>query len=171
MGFGKQNTGIIMREHDSIALGALDHGVVKVLAGLALTEDFRMLKSEIHALVVGLSTNEGTGLLLGITNGELTEAEIAACINLSGPLDRNDRGAAEVAERFVKLFAGTSGNRGGGVDLQFVDREGGPRMEIKPRWTFSDPEGWAFFVYNNGTILTTGATIHLVATHYGVWVT
>ncbi len=41
------------------------------------------------------------------------------------------------------------------------------------RWTFSDVEGWQWFVYNvkSGAAFTDGPTIQVFTKAYGVWLT
>ncbi len=170
MGFGKQGTGAILRETASVALGGLTNiTAIKLASGLAITEDFRILKTELYAHIKNLTGGDGEGLLLGLANGELTVAEIVECIEADGPEDRNDRVLQERAERFVKLIAGVITPLGI-LNTQFLNENGGPMITVKPRWTFSDPEGWDYFVYNTSDDITTGATCTLTAVHYGVWV-
>lgn len=173
MGFGKQHTGAIIKSHETQALGALGADTVILVGDVSPTEDFRILKSVLFGHITGLTAGEGQGLLLGIANGELSVAEIKESLEVDGPLDRNDRLAVEQAERFAKLFAAyrleditsTSGRFEGG------DESSSPKMVIKPRWTFSDNEGWNYFIYNSGPAIQTGAAATIVSTHYGVWVT
>jgi len=169
MGFGKDNKGAIIREQATIALGALAAGAAIKLNTLAILEDFRILKSEVSAVVRGLTAGQGEGLKLGIANNNLTVAEIANCIFAQGPLNRSDRTLQEEAERQVRLF-GAPPQMAGAIEFGFLGIEGGPMMEIKPRWTYSNPDGWCFFVFNDTVVLTTGATINLLATHFGMWV-
>ncbi len=118
------------------------------------------------AFVEGLTAGDGEGLTIGIANGELTVAEIAECLIADGPSDRNDRIKQERAERFVKVFGLLN-------DLQhmFVGENGSRQMQVKPRWTFSNPEGWDYFIFNAGSALTTGSTAKLLQTSYGLWLT
>ncbi len=167
-------TGVIIRENTSQALGALAAtAAIKVDPDAVMEEDFRMLKSEIFAQIEGLTAGEGVQLLFGIANGELTATEIGECLNTDGPVDRNDRANKEMAERFVKvlgMFTGDQGNQAIATE-KTINTDGRPLI-VKPRWTFSNPEGWAFFVYNQGAdVLTTNATVRVIATNYGVWVT
>ncbi len=176
MGFGKQNTGVIIREDSSQALGALANNTAILVAsgnviGGNLQEDFRLLKSEILAHVDILTAGEGEGLIFGIANGELSVAEIAEAIQANGPLDRNDRLPQERAERNVKLLGTYDMRDITAVSGKIKGDNGGPLIVSKHRWTYSNPEAWNFFVFNDGIVLTTGAQIRLVATHYGVWVT
>ncbi len=174
MGFGKGGTGAIIRQNESVSLGTLaNNTALKLTNGVTLTEDFRILKSEIIALYRGLTTGEGEGLMLGICNGELSVAEIAEALTVDGPGDRNDRVNQEQAERAVWIIA-TPGFGTGAVGASQVNLKGpngSTIIEWKKRWTFSDPEGWDFFVFNLGTALTTGGNCNLLATNYGVWVT
>ncbi len=166
-------TGVIIRERQTIALGGLADDAAIKLSALVMEEDFRMLKSEIMCVINNLTTLEGQGLYLGIANNELTVAEIAAAIVTGGPLNRNDRGTVETAMRNVKLFAALAAQAfATQVERQMVNESGGPLITIKHRWTYSDPEGWCWFVFNGtGAALTTGASVELTATSFGVWVT
>ena len=169
MGFGKNNTGAIVREHQTQALGALGADTVIKIGGVSITEDFRILKSIVAAHCTGLTDREGAGLLLGIANGELSVTEIKECLEADGPVDRNDALGSEHAERQAHIV--------GQLDFQdaiagvFKGEMGGSPITDKFRWTYSDPEGWDWFIYNSGPILTTGGSATVVATNYGVWVT
>lgn len=171
MGFGKNDTGVIIRDNSAIALSTLGgETAIVITTDITWGEDFRLLKSEFMAIVEGLTSAEGRGLVIGIADGELTAIEIAECLQADGPGDRNDNEANERATRPVWLI--------GALDIsgqtigRFRGSMGSFLMEWKKRWTFSNPEGLEFFVYNqSGTALTTGATVRVDATHYGVWLT
>ncbi len=173
MGFGKDGKGAILREQiNGSALGALaaKDGIV-VAGGITLAEDFRILKSEITAVVIGLTTGQGEdGLSLHMCNGDLAEADIEECLETNGPLNRSDRDLTERAERFVRKIGVIAGHTAD-AEHSFVGETNSPMIVVKPRWTFSNATGWKYFVYNDGVLLTTGATVELMATHYGVWVT
>ncbi len=172
MGFGKDGTGTIIRETiAAAALGALGGSDVVGFASPGITEDFRILKTVVYAAVDGMTASEGELLALYIGNGELLAAEVEAAIEADGPLDRNDRGGAELAERQVHLIGVGRKQSDADTFVQFESQEGGLIMEDKFRWTYSDSEGWAWFIYNMGGSMTTGSTLQLRATHYGVWVT
>ncbi len=170
MGFGKGGTGAIIKERTSVALGTLAQNVAIKLDGapVVLAEDFRILKSELMAQIEGLTSGEGSGLHLGIANDELSVAEIAEAINLSGPVSRNDALQSERAERAVWLISALTGPSDQ-VDQRFRGSEGGPMITWKKRWSFFDPQGWIFFIWNESAALQTGAVARCVATHYGVW--
>ena len=170
MGFGKDGKGVIIREQATQALLTLAANTALIIAtgDLTITEDFRMLKSRIAAHVDTLTAGDGEGLMLGIANGNLSVAEIAAVMQLDGPADFSDRINEEVAERFVYVISQISESLG--VNAVFKNENGGPIIEIKPRWSFSNTDGWNFFVYNDGGgAFTTGAVVRLIMTHYGVW--
>lgn len=171
--------GKIITQVQTVALLTLADQAALALDQITISEDFRILKSEICAGIINLDDDENVqGLLFGIANGELSDAEIAQAITSQGPLDRNDRLAAERASRWVKIlstaevmFQGHNSGRTT-IDAIFKNQNGGPIIESKDRWTYSDPEGWVFFVFNNsGTALATGATARMTAKHFGVWVT
>ncbi len=171
MGFGKDGKGAILRERVvSGALGALAAQDAVAFTGLVLTEDFRILKSEIIAFVSNLTPPEGSGLIFGIANGDLTAAEIEEAIEAAGPLDRNDRIPTEQAERNVKTLGVITDVSVTGKTNIIRNNEDGPMIESKHRWTYSNPEGWDWWIYNLGGSLTTGALLQLYAVHYGVWV-
>ncbi len=164
-------TGVIIRENTAEAIGTLANQNVKRNTDLVLEEDFRMLKTEVQAIITGATTGQSTGLLFGIADGELTDTEVEEVLVLDGPVDRNDNLAQERAGRFVKTLGMFV--RGATTEtLHAVGIEGGPMIISKPRWTFSNPEGWVWFVFNNSQgSFTTGATLAVTATSYGVWVT
>lgn len=165
MGFGKNSTGAILRSKETVALVTLAADTaIKLTSNISIAEDFRMLRAEVWAHVDGLTAGEGDGLTIGIANGDLSVTEIAEALLVDGPVNRNDRVKQERAERFVKVFGSLN-------DLQHLFRgeNGGHMLIVKPRWTFANPEGWDLFIFNNGLALTTGATVRLIATYYGLW--
>ncbi len=175
----KKFDGTIIREIQTVSLGTLaDQAVIK-LTSLTLGEDFRILKSEITAGIVGFDDDSRmSGIILGIANNELTVAQIAEALQVNGPLNRNDSQGHERGSRWVKVLSQArletrSPNAATGVtDLIFPGEGNSPIIESKDRWTYSDPEGWCFFVLNNtGSVMVTGAQCRLLATHFGMWVT
>ncbi len=176
MGFGKDGKGAILREKTQVTLGALAaDDVAANVSALALDGDFRILKSEITCTLRAITSLEGAGLILYMANADLTAAQIEATIEQNGPQASNDRDRQEIAERWVRRV-GTSPN--GTVNLterMFENEHGGSLLTINPRWTFKRRRtvtdgGWKWAVYNDGVVLTTGATANILATHYGVWV-
>jgi len=171
MGFGKNGTGQIIRENTEIVLLTQGDGAVITTTDLVMTEDFRILKSEVLAWITGLTSGEEEGLIFGLADAELSDLEVAEVIALDGPVDRNDNLADERVMRPVWIM-GITTDLISSTRAQIRGHHGGPLLTIKPRWTFSNPEGWNWFIFNDsGAALTTGATLHVVATNYGVWVT
>ncbi len=157
-------------EHLTQALGNLLADTAIAIDSITPTEDYRIISTLLGAHITGLTANEGEGLQLYIADGELSVAEVKACIETDGPLDRNDNARDEAAHRKVQLLgqfvpgvATTSGS--------FRGSDGGPIIKEKVMWTFGNDDGWQFVVYNSGSNLTTGAACTVVATQFGVWVT
>lgn len=167
MGFGKDGKGVIIYEGQSQALTTLAAGsVIKIGTPLAITEDFRMIKSEILATLEGLTANEGP-FDFGLADNELSTAEIQATLDTDGPLDSNDYAAKETAERPVFLIGRFAGESSNNTNL---DKNTG-KINHVTRWTFKNDDGWCFWIRNAGpAALTTGATVRLLAKHFGVWV-
>ncbi len=144
---------------------------VAILFGSDITiqEDFFLARADLFARIVGLTAGEGEGLMLGLANGELTTTEIVEAILVDGPSDLNDRVKQERAERAVWILA-QADHGPGDLDLSFKGENGGTKVIVKPKWIFSDPEGWNYFIYNSGSALTTGAVATMVTTQYGRWI-
>ncbi len=171
MGFGKDGKGVIFRQSTSFAIGALANLVAVKSTALAITDDFRMIKTVYTALITGLTAGEGTGLHLYLVNADLSVAQIAEALITNGPLNSSDRDKAEEAERFVKLLGSTLTTEIPTAAEQIMDERSGPVMEKTIRWSFNKGVGWEYAIFNNsGSALTTGATLRLLATHYGVWI-
>ncbi len=172
MGFGKDGKGAIIREDVTLAHTTFTARTAQKLAGLSglITKNFRMLKVEVMAHIQGLTAGEADMLAFGICNGELTNGEIAECLQPNGPRDRNDRVLTERAERYVTILAYAGPKDNDQLKCFYTGKLGERLIVHKPRWTFSEPEGWSWFVYNNGTTLTTGSLSSVVATIYGIWV-
>ncbi len=173
MGFGKDGQGAIVMENRSQSLGTLAANTgIFIGTKLAITEDFRMLKSVVHCLIDNLTSFEGFGLCLYLVDGDLTLAEAEAKIDgTNGPLSSHDRVGSEVVERFVKLCGAMSAD-GGDVDHPIDDMNtGAPIVVVKPRWTFGEASSWNWLLYNRaGSALTTGATVKINAENFGVWI-
>jgi len=172
MGFGKDGTGTIIRELITDgALGALATKDVVAFAGPTIIEDFRILKSELQVEVNIITSGQAHGLIFGIANGELSAAEIEEAIEVNGPLDRNDRVNDERSLRNVRTLGVLTERDPAAVSGMVRNAEDGTLLVSKHRWTYSNPEGWQWWIYNLGNTMTTGALLQLKASHYGVWVT
>ncbi len=176
MGFGKDGKGVIVKEQESFALGGLaGQDLILSDSPILLDADFRILKTELTATLTGITSLEGIGLNLYMSEGELTEAQVEANIELNGPLRMGDKDAEEIASRWVRRIGATNAPTVNETERMFVNEYGGPLISYTPRWTFrrartATSGGWNWAVYNNGVTITTGATCRILATHYGVWV-
>jgi len=173
MGFGKDGKGVIIYESRSQAIGVLGANAgILVGTKLATTDNFRMLKGEVTAILSGLTAAEGQGLLFGIADGDLTLVEIEEALDLNGPLDMGDLVIAEQAGRPVFVLGVYEIMEVASTQGLFRDKlTGAPMITHKTRWTFRDAsKGWNYFVYSPGAAFTTGATVKIHAKSFGVWV-
>ncbi len=168
MGFGKDGRGAILTERDTISLGTLANGaVIKQNNPLAITDDFRLLKSEITMSHTGHTVGE-MPIDVYIINDDLSAADVAEAIAAQGPLNKSDRNLSELSERGVFLLATlASGAQGHAVG----HRNQHGVIEHKHPWTYTKGIGWSLAAHNNsGAALTTGTIVRFAAKHFGVWV-
>ncbi len=172
MGFGKDGRGAIIREQTSGSIGALSaQDEVQIGTALALIDDFRILKTELFAHVRGLTAGEGNGGILVMADGDLTSAEVEAALEVDAPLAANDSVGAAVAERWTKTVAALVVDDVTNTFATFRGDNGGTMITVKPRWTFGAASRWKWYFYNqSGATIQTGATVELIATHFGVWI-
>ncbi len=176
MGFGKDGKGAILREKTQIPLAALAaDDLVIANSALSLDGDFRILKSDITCVLRNITSLEGAGLVLYMMNGDLTAAQAEATIEQNGPQASNDRDRQEIAERWVRRVGMSPNDTVNNTERSFLNDHGGALLTMNPRWIFVRRRtvtdgGWNWGVYNDGAVLTTGATANILATHYGVWV-
>ncbi len=166
-----KDDGVIIYENRSQLLGALGSGsVILIGTKLAMTDSFRMLKAEINALVTLVTSGEGGGLQLYLCEGSLTTTEIAEALNNDGPLTRGD--VVSNAQAMRPIFRVGAVGAIGGAAAHFNDKDDGPDMTIKPRWTFSDGGvGWNWAIFNYATTpLTDAALVVIQSKSFGVWV-
>lgn len=167
---GKDGKLAIIKEQTTMTLGALTTLDTAVAAGPVLTQGYRIIKTRWSATGVALTSNEGMGIQLGIANKDLTAQQIEASLETNGPLFRADRDREETAERYTMLLGSSIATLVSGTEIVIVGPNGGAPTETILRWSFPlGAAGWNWFVYNLGGTLTTGASLHILATHYGVW--
>ncbi len=170
MGIGKKGNVAIVMENREQALGALANSAGILLGTkIALTEDYRMLKSRMVCTIRTLTGGEGGGLGLYLINGDLTLSEAVAKITQTGPTNRGARTEQEIAERFVRLVGMTEGIS---ADTEHVMKDvntNAPCVMAKPRWTFLKNTSWQWLIFNHGTLLTTGATAEIFNEAFGLW--
>ncbi len=170
MGFGKNDTGVIIRDVTAGALGAVAATAAVVFAGPAITDDFRMLKMESLGCVTGLTLDEAECLVFGISNADLSAAEVAEAINAGSPLNRADRDLTEHAMRNVKILSMLQPNNVDHETELYLEQQNGLPVVSKHRWTYSKGVGWQYFIYNRGSqALTTGGIFRTLHTIFGLW--
>ncbi len=177
MGFGKDGKGAIVKEQTTITLGALaGQDLAAAASAVLLDMDFRILRSDITAVITGATSLEAVGLILYMAQGILSVAEMEANIELNGPVRLGEKIEEEVASRWVRRVGITTGPTVNETERVFKNKHGGALLNIEPRWTFrrgrtASEGGWNWGVYNDGVTLTAGGIVRILATHYGVWVT
>lgn len=176
MGFGKDGKGAIVKEQTNLSLGALaGQDTVLASSSVALDADFRILKSEITCVLRGMTSLEGQGLILYMTEGDLSSTQVEENIEQNGPLRMGQQIEEEIASRWVRRVGITAGPTVNETERVFRNENNSGLLKLIPRWTFrrgrtAAEGGWNWVVYNSGVTITTGASGDLVATHYGVWV-
>ncbi len=164
MGFGKDGKGFILYDVLNVQPGALGTKDVVLSAGQFtgnLDEDFRIVKMEMYA--AWNSQAAGDILMFGVCNGDLTAAQVEECIE-AVPADIDDVPANEFTMRAVFPLAIFHDNFAGTPVAA---------IEKTLRWTFKNPEGWTYWVYNPDSAIpvTTGGKLNVFIKIYGVWVT
>ncbi len=176
MGFGKDGMGTIVKEKTVLTLGALaGQDVVITNSNVQLDMDFRILKSLVTAVLRGITSLEGAGLILYMTEGDLTDAQVEENIEQSGPVRLGDTIAEEIADRWVRRVAVSPNDTVNNTERAMLNETGGALIEVEPRWTYrrartATSGGWNWAMYNDGVTLTSGTLCSITCTHYGVWV-
>ncbi len=166
-------TGVIIVENRTQLLGTLaSRTAIVVGTKIAITDAFRMLKSEIYASLATMTDGEESRLQLYLCHGDLTLAEIADSLNGNGPISRAD---VEQSQRSLRpiFLAGTFVPAGtAGTEARLLSREGGAIAMLKPRWTWPDGGiGWNWVMFNASTAgLADGALVSITAKNWGLWV-
>ncbi len=164
MGFGKDGKGFIIWDRSTVTLGALAaDDVIGVVANSGLAEDFRILRTD-YFINHFPGAAENSGLLVGISDAALTDAEVEECIE-STPVDSNDFPESEQSMRPVwplELYQVTAAS-----ELNSLSPRKGT---VKLRWTFTNGNSWRWWVFNAGNTITTGGEVSIIAKHFGVWV-
>ncbi len=161
----------IIRETTIITLGTLaDVTALKGVQSTAITDDFRIIKSEFYAFASGVAAGEFFGFGLYLVNDDLTAQQIANALVNDGPLNSSDRDKQEAANRFVKLMAVSDMLDDADTKPSFKGEHNEQLIAKTVRWSFNKGVGFNWAVFNNsGGALTTGGIVKILATHYGVW--
>ncbi len=167
------DTGVIIHENRLQALVTLASETALIVGTkLAMTDAFRMLKSEIVSHIFQMTAGEGGRLALYLCHGDLSVAEISDALSGDGPLSRGDIEASMRAKRPIFLAGQYDADEVGTTAHLTNIMTGGHGSIMKPRWTFPDGGvGWNWVVYNfSSTALTTGAVLIIQNKAYGLWV-
>ncbi len=177
MGFGKDGKGAIVKEQTTFSLGALaGQDLVGVDSAVLLDQDYRILRLDVTCVLTGVTSLEGQGLVLYMSQGIFTEQQVESNIEQNGPTRPGERVEEEIAERWVRRVGITIGSTVNETERVMRNKYGGGLLSLEPRWTFrrgrvAGEGGWNWNIYNDGVTVNTGITARVLATHYGVWVT
>ncbi len=171
MGFGKDGKGQIIYDSNRQDLAALAANDAVLLPGRNATnmvDDFRIIKMDYWIGIfpaTGITVLNGP-IMFGVADGELTAAQIEAA--LEGTVLNASDTDLETSMRAVwplEIFMLPDPNGGTGSDP--LVRSGSKNL----RWTFHNPGGWTYWVYNMSAFaLTTGSVIDVITKNFGVWV-
>ncbi len=150
----------------SLSLGALAQFDVVGVAGLTMKHGGFITTTELAWRTAGLTAGEGRGLMLGIADQKLTDAEVEEALEANGPTYPKDSVPAAKADRRVRLLMDV-GPKGELVSTT-TEVSGYEKLETRISFT-EDGAGWRWFAYNMGVALTTGASIVVQATHNVQW--
>ncbi len=171
MGFGKDGKGAIL--YDRVAdgaVGALAARDVVLLNGSyssALLEDFRIIKMDYWLSVTPSQavTLINGPMLIGLADSRYSAAEIEECIE-STVLNRGNTDE-ELAMRAVWPLEMINVPDADAGDISDLVRKG----SVNIRWTFTNPNGWKWWVYNaSAGAFASGNLLQVQSKIFGVWV-
>ncbi len=149
-------------------LGA--QAITKLSQATVITQHARILRSELIVSVGGW-TDELTDapLIVGMCPNQFDATDLKEAIETGNPTGEADDGDSEHATRRYWIICQIAPISSAGASL--VPNNGLP-IVLKPRWTFMENTGWAYFVYNPGGSAYGASTkaITIVGKHFGVWV-
>ncbi len=162
---------VIITSFRNQALGALGNGdALHIGAKVPINNSIYVYKVECWARIDALTAAQGAGMKLCLVDGDLGVTEVPDGIDAEGPLGPNDRVTREKAERPVWIGS-TLDLVEGATQGSFKDGEtNGPKIVIRPKWTFQEDKGWNWTIVNqSGSSITTGSTILITEKVFGRW--
>ncbi len=159
--FTKSERSGILYDEGNVSLSTLANKVALTIGSKidgSRENGFRILRTDYWITGHDFTAGEYP-ITVGLSFGSLSVAEIAEAF-AADPQSSDKRNLIEQTMRPIFIL-GILGDTG---DMRFLTGT------VKPRW--SSPEGAAvkFFAYNStGATLTTGASVRLIAKHFGVW--
>jgi len=143
-----------VRTRATLSLGTLGSFALVVGSLLGVSDnEYRLVSVKLNWNLETLTAGDGP-ILVGLAHGDYTAAEIEACIEASGSINKADKVAEEVANRLVRIV--------GVLHAPDSSLNDGRPMKTKLNWAI--PEGVAldFWAYNENTsALNTGASVNV----------
>ncbi len=159
-----------IRETVTITLGTLADLDVVGADSLAVTQNGYITTSDVIATLIGLTAGEGIGLVLGVADGQLSDAEIEETLEAQGPAFEGQRSQSERADRMVRILGLIGPQPSELVPNSTVFAH--QFLRFKTNLSFSEDKAALarWYIYNTrGNALTTGAQLELLLTHNVRW--
>ncbi len=142
----------------TLAAGDVTAGTFKIDGSRG--QGFRVAKSMLHVHLIGKTATEGP-ITFGVAFN-MTAAAIEAAIEADPQASIEDNSRGE----------GTYIMPLGMITLADTEGRLSPRAGyvISPNWSIIEGQNYQFWAFNmSGGALTTGAALHVFASHFGVW--
>lgn len=152
-----------VRVYSTMALGTLA-GNTLVGADMvqAPDQEVYIISGDLNWTWNGCTAAEGP-ILFGVAHGDLTDAEVEACIEETYQLDRGNIIAQEVGSRPVRIIGAMSGNTAGEADFN----DGKPLRSKIHIQAVEATVGLRMWAYNtSSSSLTTGSALGVYGTIY-----
>ncbi len=166
----KRETGSVV-EVRSFTVGTLAARTALVSSGPAVTRGGRLLSSTI-AGGLDSGTLGDPKLAFGIMNGDFTQAELEAFLELNGPLSPALIAESEIASRgrHIRTLGVIDPSPGSAAGVIFLENKSLSGLVFSEAGEGADP-GWDWWIYNLSptTAMTTGGLFGFSARNFVEW--
>ncbi len=161
----KQKSSVIAVDSVSLGTLALNTGVTRV--GPVVTRGGRLISTRASMSIFGLTTGDGPWMF-GVLSSGISLSELEAYLELAGPVTPSDRSAMEVESRGeVIRVLGLITPQGSGLTASaYVDNRSLSGLRFAES---GEDVGWAWWIYNRGKAMETGATWAIWSAMFVEW--
>ncbi len=126
-----------------------------------------MLSVTGQSSIAGLTAGDGPWLF-GVMQGDLSLAELEVYLEQNGPITPADIALSEVASRgkYIRKLGSLIAVGDGTVAVAFLDHKSLSGLKAPETAETLGSGGWAWWLYNVGTQMTTGATWKVIVDHF-----